>query len=466
MKKILFFLLALISIPVNSWAHVKWFSEFEFSDAPATLSSVLTPTFWALMALSCVVISLLTFVDNKLSQNSSIQGLTHWLDQYKVHSLTIMRAAGAAVLLLSFQSNSLFVPELKVADGYIGWVSFLGAVLLLFPRAMFITGLIMIGLYLYGIVNFGWFHMLDYVLFPGVGYYFLVSYSSNNKIKETGLISLYSTVGFSLCWVAMEKVLYPQWSLYILEQNPQLALGLNFEFFLLAAAFIEFCLGYLMIICLLQRPLAIVITLVFFSTTLVFGKLEVIGHTLIHAALIVFILEGAGSAYKPPISLHSRMRLRIPFSVVNFAILLFALLFIYQNTAMAKYEMFREKLTTEMGVDVTHHVNKPTLDVEIIPDPHTGWNLYLKTTNFTFQPERSGLEHVDGQGHAHLYINGKKVNRVYSPWYYISSLPLGENKIAVTLNTNDHKAYVVNDKPIEKSVTLQVKDVFDHSAHK
>ena len=39
--------------------------------------------------------------------------------------------------------------------------------------------------------------------------------------------------------------------------------------------------------------LALLITLVFFATTLVFGKLEVIGHTMLHAALIVFLIEGS-----------------------------------------------------------------------------------------------------------------------------------------------------------------------------
>jgi hypothetical protein len=137
--------------------------------------------------------------------------------------------------------------------------------------------------------------------------------------------------------VALEKMIYPQWGLYVLEQNPQLSLGLPLQFFLLAAAFVEFSLGYLLIINLLQRPLALVITLVFFTTTLIFGKVEVIGHTAIHAALVVFLLEGPGGVFKPPIALHRGLRLRTAFAAVNFALLLAVLIVPYSYGAMASH---------------------------------------------------------------------------------------------------------------------------------
>jgi len=198
----------------------------------------------------------------------------------------------------------------------------------------------LIALYAIGVFRFGPFHMLDYVVYAGIGYYLAVSGAGERKIRGTGLPALYATVGFSLCWVALEKMVYPQWGLYVLEQNPSLSLGLPLSFFLLAAAFVEFSLGYLLIINLLQRPLALVITLVFFTTTLVFGKVEVIGHTPIHAALVVFLLEGPGRVYRPPIALHRGLGLRTAFAAVNFALLL-ALLFVPYTYGAAR--LYREQ---------------------------------------------------------------------------------------------------------------------------
>lgn len=455
MKKLLL-VLSVLLVPKIAHAHVKWFSQFSFSDKPLAIKEVLTPTFWVLMVLSLIAVGLLTFVNKTLDANKIMQRIIAWVEQYKKHSLTIMRAASAAVLLLSFQSNSLFVPELKVVHSSVGWISFFAAILLIFPRTIILSGITIIGLYIYGLSQFGWLHMLDYILFLGVGYYLCVSCYDNKKIKETGLIALYSTVGFSLCWVSMEKVLYPQWSLYLLEQNAQLTMGFDSHFFLLAASFVEFALGYLMIICLLQRPLAIVVTLVFFSTTLIFGKLEVIGHTLVHAALIVFILEGAGQAYKPPISFHNRLRLKIPFAMVNFIVVFFILLFSYQNLAMSQYDNSVNELRKDVGVDVTAYPNPPSLEIELIPDSGGGWNLNVVTKNFKFVPENAGLEHVYGEGHAHLYVDNKKAGRIYGSWSYLAALPIGEHKVRVTLNTNNHKIYLIDNKPVEKEVTLKV----------
>ncbi|HEX6041646.1 MAG TPA: hypothetical protein VFZ20_26575, partial [Longimicrobium sp.] len=165
-----------------------------------------------------------------------------------------------------------------------------------------------------------------------------------------------------------------QWALYVLDQHPQLALGFDVRFFLLGAAFVEFSLGYLLIINLLQRPLALVITLVFFTTTLVFGKLEVIGHTPIHAALVVFLLEGQGSVYRPPITFHKRMGLRTAFAAVNFAVLLAILLPLYAAAARAQMRTADEgtaMVTREMTrIEVPGRMEAPaSRGLESAPSP-------------------------------------------------------------------------------------------------
>jgi hypothetical protein len=201
-----------------------------------------------------------------------------------------------------------------------------------------LAGLGLLLLYGFGVMRFGPLHMLDYAVYAGAGYFLAVSNAGDPRIRGSGLPALYLAVGFSLCWVALEKIVYPQWGLYVLQENPQLALGLDLRFFLLAAAFVEFSLGYLLIINLLQRPLALTITLVFFTTTLVFGKVEVIGHTLIHATLAVFVLEGPGTTFVPPIAIHRRLGTRSAFAAVNFALLFALLLVPYTWAAFRRYE--------------------------------------------------------------------------------------------------------------------------------
>ncbi len=96
----------------------------------------------------------------------------------------------------------------------------------------------------------------------------------------------------------------------------------------------------------------------------------------------------------------------------------------------------------------------PSVEIAVTPDPVSGWNLRITTTNFAFSPENSGLDHVDGEGHAHVYANGVKLGRVYGDWYHISTLPTGEVEVAVTLTSNDHRPFTVGDVPVKATVTV------------
>ncbi len=98
----------------------------------------------------------------------------------------------------------------------------------------------------------------------------------------------------------------------------------------------------------------------------------------------------------------------------------------------------------------------PLLSITVMPDELSGYNLYLKAENFDFAPRNASREHVAGEGHAHIYVNGEKVNRLYSDWYHLSTLPAGEVEVQVTLNTNDHRVYSIGGQQITATTVLTV----------
>ena len=318
-------------------AHVKWFSRFSFADPPRGLREVVTPTFLALAVLSVVVVAALVPVDRWMEGRAWYRVANGWLAERSAQSRLVMRVGTGMVLLLAWQADLVLVPDLPIPAPWVGWFQFALAALLLFERTTALAGAGLLLLFGFGVREVGLYYMLDYLLVVGVGYYLMATAARDARMAASALPALYATVGFSLCWVALEKMVWPDWGLYVLQENPQLALGLDLSFFLLAAAFVEFCLGYLLIINLLQRPMALVITLTFFATTLVFGKTEVIGHTLIHAALIVFLLEGPGTGFRPPIALHRRLGLRTAFAAVNLVLLLAILLPLYARGAASTH---------------------------------------------------------------------------------------------------------------------------------
>lgn len=98
----------------------------------------------------------------------------------------------------------------------------------------------------------------------------------------------------------------------------------------------------------------------------------------------------------------------------------------------------------------------PDVDLVVYPDPMTGWNLEIKLSNFQFSPKNASKAHQPGEGHGHLYINGKKITRIYSNWYYIGKLEPGSNKITVTLNSNNHQDLVHNGEMISDTEIIKV----------
>lgn len=87
----------------------------------------------------------------------------------------------------------------------------------------------------------------------------------------------------------------------------------------------------------------------------------------------------------------------------------------------------------------------PTLSLQVTPDKMRGFNLNLSTTNWTWAPDKINTATAKNQGHAHLYVDGVMVNRVYGSWYHLEGLTPGEHDIRVTLNTNDHSEYATPD---------------------
>lgn len=107
--------------------------------------------------------------------------------------------------------------------------------------------------------------------------------------------------------------------------------------------------------------------------------------------------------------------------------------------------------------------NAPTLSARLHRDPVSGWNLHIETENFRFAPENAGRGDRPGEGHAHVYVDGEKIARLYGPWMHIASLPEDAN-VEVTLNSNDHAALSVADKPLRAHA--RISDASESAAAK
>ncbi len=100
-----------------------------------------------------------------------------------------------------------------------------------------------------------------------------------------------------------------------------------------------------------------------------------------------------------------------------------------------------------------------SLVITAAADADGGVNIHILVDDFRFAPELVDQAHTSGAGHAHIYLDGEKLGRVFEPDYHIADVPPGEREIRVSLNTNDHSELVFDGKKVEATATVTVPDV-------
>jgi hypothetical protein len=104
----------------------------------------------------------------------------------------------------------------------------------------------------------------------------------------------------------------------------------------------------------------------------------------------------------------------------------------------------------------------PEVKLSVRPDSEDGWNLQLSLQRFRFTPDSTGGAALPGSGHAHLYLDGREVARLYGPWAHLpgSAVPRGKgakdgaHTLSVRLHADDHTVWAVRGKPVEGTAPL------------
>lgn len=326
---ILFLGLLLLLSPFYADAHVKWFTKLE--PVKETIENILSSLFMSVALLSAIIISLLPQILPVLSKWKWSQAIDHKLDSWRVYSRALLKYGTAAALVIQVFSGTVLAPEFQITQSWMSYVMW-GIILLLVVPHHIATKAASLGLF--GVIGYltqqnGLFHMLDYGFYVAIAFALLIE---KTKIENWGFPFLYLGTGLSLCWVAVEKWVYPGLSLDIVATHHVPTFGFAPSAFIVLAAFIEFVVGYLLVVGVLNRTLSVVVTLIFISTTLLFGYTEVVGHFMIHILLIIFLIEGV-SFYNPPIKMHERKIDQIVFIFLNFLFMLGMFLLIYYRFA-------------------------------------------------------------------------------------------------------------------------------------
>ena len=106
--------------------------------------------------------------------------------------------------------------------------------------------------------------------------------------------------------------------------------------------------------------------------------------------------------------------------------------------------------------DVLESETPVSVSVTAEQDGAGGVYVRIITDGSRWAPEEVNMANAPGAGHAHVYVDGVKINRVYGPYYYLTGLEPGMREIRVSLNTNGHGELTYGGQPLEDTTAVEV----------
>ena len=102
----------------------------------------------------------------------------------------------------------------------------------------------------------------------------------------------------------------------------------------------------------------------------------------------------------------------------------------------------------------------PKVSLKVKKDPTGGFNVWVLTSNFVWRPEMASREHVVGEGHAHVYLDSRKIMRIYNEWFHLNTYQFstrsGDQLLRIEVVGNDHAPYTIQGIPIGSEQIISV----------
>ncbi len=278
-------------------AHVKWFCAFDVAGQPIGVENVLCPDFEFLFG-----ISILALMTGCLLEGTNLgAAMLRALDRTTVfirENNEMMFRAGCAFFFVAIWGvgGILLTPELKTNSTIIGALQLGIAAGMLSRKTMPLSAAGIAIIFGTAIWQYGIFHLADYPVFLGVAVYLALTGLQRDLFGIRPLDLVRWSAGVTLMWASIEKWAYPEWSFPLLLEHPSMTLGFSVDFFMRAAGSVEFALAFaLMWTPLVRRIAAVLLAAMFVSAVAEFGKIDLIGHTLIVVVLFAIVADNGGN---------------------------------------------------------------------------------------------------------------------------------------------------------------------------
>jgi hypothetical protein len=284
-------------LAASASAHVKWFCAYNVAGQPVGIEKVVCHDFEMLTGFSILALmagGVLEGTPVGTAMLAAMNRTTGWLrDQIEI----IARAVCAAFFIAIWAIGGiLLTPELKTDANLIGAIQLGIAAGMLSRRTMPLSAVGIFVLYGFAIRQYGAFHLADYPVFLGFATYIGLTGAQATLFGARPVDVLRWSAGITLMWASIEKWAYPEWSYPLFVIHPSMSLGFTPQFYIRAAGVVEFALAFSLVWTpLVRRVGAMILTAMFVSACFPFGKIDMIGHSLIVVALLAILADDAAA---------------------------------------------------------------------------------------------------------------------------------------------------------------------------
>ncbi len=286
------------ALATSASAHVKWFCAFDVAGQPRGLENVLCPDFEVLLGLCILALMMGCLVEGSTLGAALIRSLDRATQFVRDNTEMLFRAgAGFFFIAIWALGGILLTPELKTSSPAIGALQLAIAAGMLSRRTMPLSAAGIAIIFGIAIWQYGVFHLADYPVFLGVAAYLALAGLRRDLFGVRPIDVVRYSAGITLMWASVEKWAFPEWSFPLLVDHRNMTLGFEPEFFMRAAGAIEFALAFsLMWTPLVRRIGAVLLAGMFVSAVAEFGKVDLIGHTLIVVVLLAIVADDGRKA--------------------------------------------------------------------------------------------------------------------------------------------------------------------------
>lgn len=282
--------------PGTAQAHVKWFAPYVVGAAPQPVMQTLTNSyFWEGIALVLIFFLTTVLVERSAAGNVVREKLDQFTAPLWNRADDFTRAIIGAFFIAIFAVGGVYLtPDLKTPSEWVSWVQLLIAIGVFPKKTMKASALGILFLWFIALRDYEIFHLLDYLAL-GLGvaaYLWLASSENNQRLYEKRFFVLRWGVAIALMWSSLEKFAYPEWFYPLVEEKPFLTFGLPRDMFIPMAGVAEFTMGFgLLWTPMIRRLSAIALLIIFNAAVYPFGRIDLVGHALIMATLILILID-------------------------------------------------------------------------------------------------------------------------------------------------------------------------------